>query len=366
MVWRNLKVWTMPRIYPVIMCGGSGTRMWPLSRQAKPKQYHALVSEQTMLQETVARVKASKNLDVAPPSFVCAQADAEIIKSQCAELGVTPHKIVLEPIGRNTAPVAAAISQIIGAEDSEGLILLLPADHHISDSKGFWTAVNKGIATAQDGYLTTLGIHPAHAETGYGYIQRGKSLGNDVYAVSQFVEKPDPDTAESYLKSGDFYWNAGIFLFSVAAMKDAFSAHAPDIFADTKISIAAAKLTGNIIYLDKDSFAACRKDSIDYAIMEKAGKVAIIAPVDIGWNDIGSWASLGQLLGDGAESGDVIALDCNKSYIHSDGPLVAAIGLENIIVVATDDAVLVMPADRAQDVKAIVERLKASGRTDLL
>ena len=357
----------MTTLYPVIMCGGAGTRMWPLSRRTKPKQFHALTSEKSLLQEAVSRVTdhpIMPGITVAAPSFVCALADEEIIRTQCAAENTKPHKIILEPMGRNTAPVAAIVSQVIKSSDPEGLILLLPADHHIADTPEFWRSVLKGVSAAKTGYLTTLGIHAEHPETGYGYIRRGETVDKDVYAVDAFVEKPDQATAQDYVSDGSYFWNAGIFLFAASTMIDAFKSLAPDILVDSQAAIDASDIGPDKINLNPEAFAKCRSDSIDYVIMERASKVAVIAPVSAGWNDIGSWATVRDM--SDPTHGDVITLDCEGSYIRSEGPLVAAVGLKNMIVVSTPDAVLIIPSNRAQDVKAIVEQLKATGRSDLL
>lgn len=349
------------------MCGGAGTRMWPLSRRAKPKQFHALASEKSLLQETVRRVadhERAPGINVAAPSFVCAAADEDMIRVQCAAENITPHKIILEPMGRNTAPATAVISKLIEESDPNGVILLLPADHHIADTAEFWRCVLKGVTTAESGYLTTLGIHAAHPETGYGYVRRGSSLSDDVYTVDAFVEKPNFETAKSYVDDGRYYWNAGIFLFAVKAMSNAFETHAPDILADCETAIQKSTVGPDTLSLDAQTFKKCRSDSLDYVIMEKADKVAVIAPVSAGWSDIGSWATVRDM----SESvhGDVIMIDCEGTYVRSEGPIVAAVGLKDMIVVSTADAVLIVPADRAQDVKAIVEQLKSTGRSDLL
>lgn len=359
----------MIKIYPVIMCGGAGTRLWPLSRKNKAKQYHKVVGNLTMLQETISRMQNVENVQVADPSFVCAQQDGDIVKAQSAEIGVEVLKIILEPMGRNTAPLAAIVSEIFDEIDPEGLILLLPADHHIADANGFWQCVAKGISSAQSGKLITLGIQPQGPETGYGYIKTGSSLSSDVYEVDKFVEKPDLATAKSYLASGDYYWNAGIFLFSPKTMAESFAHHAADIQKACHATLTASSQKGPFLQLDADTFGQCPSDSIDYAIMERADNVAIVAPVDIGWSDIGSWSELANLVDTikGTEQDDenIIALDCNNSYLRTDGPLIAGIGLENLIVVVENNTVLIVPKDKAQDVKKIVSELKASGRDDL-
>jgi len=349
----------MTKIYPVIMCGGSGTRLWPLSRKAKPKQYHALVGQNSLLQNTVLRLKASNSTHVMPPSFICGHEQGELIKAQCAAAGLDIHRIILEPMGRNTAPAAAVLSILIAQDDPEGLILLLPADHHIEDAQGFWHSVNAGIEVATQGYMTTLGIQPTGPETGFGYICRGERLSDNVYDVESFVEKPDKATAQSYIENGHYFWNAGIFLFAAQALINAFNAHATDILEDCRIAIKSGTIDGPQLLLDTASFKACRSESIDYAIMEHVEKIAVIAPVDIGWNDIGSWSAV-QDLNIGTPSDKTIMIDSVGTYIRSEGPMVATIGVENLIIVATEDAVLVTTPDRVQDVKKVVEQLKAN------
>ncbi|MEE9347707.1 MAG: mannose-1-phosphate guanylyltransferase/mannose-6-phosphate isomerase [Robiginitomaculum sp.] len=362
----------MTIIYPVIMSGGSGTRMWPLSRKARPKQYHALVTERSLLQETLLRLDAPQmDFKIGAPSFVCAAHHEALITEQCAQAGGAPHKIILEPFGRNTAPVAAIAAQVIGESDEDALILLLAADHHIDDKDGFWRCVSAGVDAAKDGQLTVLGIQPSRPETGFGYIKRGAAMGEDVYGVQAFVEKPDSARAQAYLDSGEYFWNAGIFLFSAKAMNAAFETHAPDILAASKATLAASDDTQNVITLDPTAFRDCRSESLDYAIMEAASNVAMVAPVDVGWNDIGSWSALAQMSHKRddmePEIGDVVSIDCKNNYIRaSEGVTVAAIGLDNIVIVATGDAVLVMAADKAQDVKKVIAQLKAKDATELL
>lgn len=357
------------KIYPVIMCGGAGTRLWPLSRKSKAKQYHRLFGDCTMLQETVSRMQDVEIVDVADPSFVCAERDGEIVKEQANAIGANVLRIILEPVGRNTAPLAAIVSELFQEIDPNGLILLLPADHHISNPTEFWKCVHKGANCAQTGKLVTLGIQPHGPETGYGYIKCGKALETDVYAVEAFVEKPNLETAKRYLASGDFYWNAGIFLFAPKTMVDSFVAHAPAMKNACQLTLTASAQKGAFLHLDAETFGQCPADSIDYAIMERADNVAIVAPVDIGWSDIGSWSELASLAKgmDQPEQheANIISLDCSDSYMRTDGPLIAGIGLENMIVVVENNTVLIVPKDRAQDVKKIVDQLKTSGRDDL-
>lgn len=359
----------MTIIYPVIMCGGAGTRLWPLSRKDKPKQYHPLVTNNSMLQETILRMKTETNISVANPSFVCAVNDAALVQSQCKDIGFQPLKVILEPVARNTAPVAAIISEVFHEIDPEGLILLLPADHHIADPEAFWSYIQNGIAPALSNQLVTLGIRPTRADTGYGYIRRGTKTNSQVFDVDAFVEKPGQETAQSYLESGEYFWNAGIFLFSPLTMRDSFQKHSPEILEQCKITLFASKSNGNCLILDLETFGKCNSDSLDYSIMENARNVSMVAPVDIGWSDIGSWlelANLAQQLSDKSENQrNIFSLDCKDTYMRTDGPLIAGIGLENFIVVVENNTVLILPKNRSQDVKKVVEHLKSNGQSAL-
>lgn len=364
-------------LYPVIMCGGAGTRLWPMSLAQKPKQYHALTSEKTMLQETILRMVDTGNISVAAPSFVCAQHHEEMIYAQARDIGIEPLHIILEPMGRNTAPVAALAADIIHAHDPDGIVLLLPSDHYIKDMTEFWRCVNLGVASAVQGNLVTLGIHPTRPETGYGYIRKGADVSDGLYCVEKFVEKPDLETAQTYVESGDYFWNAGIFLFTPDAMIQSFQTHAPAVLDACRTTLNASTRKDATLFLDPDSFAACPSDSIDYAIMEHAKNIMMVAPIDVGWNDIGSWEALDAFEknrkstpnvtpDENVEIGDTLLLDCQDNYVRSDGILVAGVGLENLIIIATKNSVLILPKERGQDVKAIVEKLKAAGRKDLL
>lgn len=360
----------MPLIYPVIMCGGSGTRLWPVSRKTIPKQYQAIVSDRSMLRETIARFPEGGTLKVAPPSFICGIDHEKHVRDACSEEGVDPHVIILEPCARNTAAVAAAASLIIGSDSEDALILLLPADHHISDAEGFRDVIKAGMPQALGGALVTFGIQPTGPETGYGYIQAGKSLGPLLHEVDAFVEKPNRATAETYLASGDFSWNAGIFLFSPSKMQDAFVGFAPEILSSVKDAVERGRRVDSALFLDPESFSKCPSDSIDYAIMEKSENVQIVSPVNIGWSDIGSWDALRdmELSSEGLPqgNGEVVSLDCEGTFIRSQGLVVAAIGVENLIIVATDKAVLVSKAGETQKVKAVVEELKARGGDEFI
>ena len=349
-------------ITPVIMSGGTGTRLWPLSRKANPKQYRPLVTDRTMFEETVARVAGR---GATAPIVVCARRDAERIGALAPDAA-----IITEPMGRNTAPVAIIASLHVRKNDPDGLVLLLPADHHVRDPDAFWAAVERGQAAAEEGNLVTLGIKPTGPETGYGYIHRGEALTEGTYRVDAFREKPDEETAQAYLSEGGYAWNAGIFLFRASDLLAEAEAHVPDMLAAARAAYEASEPAGAALHLDEALFAQVPADSIDYAIMERTERAAVVDPVEIGWDDIGSWSAVSALAradADGpAAKGDVMMLDCQDTYVRSDGPTVAAIGLKGVVVVAMDDAVLVIDESRAQDVKAIIEQLKADGREALL
>ena len=361
----------MAKIYPVIMSGGSGTRLWPLSRQATPKQYLPLIGDISLMEETLRRISHDHDtgLEVASPIIICAAGHRQQVQDQCAQAGMTPLRIILEPIARNTAAVAAIAAAEVKAIDPDGLVLLLPADHHVTAPEGFWQAVKSGALQAEVGYLTTLGIQPTHPETGYGYIRAGESLASQVYKISTFEEKPDLETAQRYVDEGSYYWNAGIFLFAAEAMLEECRAGARDILDAALAAWEASQRDGHVLLLDKALFAACRSESIDYAIMEQTRRAAVIAPVDIGWNDIGSWAAISALMrpqGDNYSGENTIIVDSTDSYARTTGPKVALVGVDDLIVVATPDSVLVLKADRSQDVKKVVEALKSDGGDSLL
>ncbi|MBB4658770.1 mannose-1-phosphate guanylyltransferase/mannose-6-phosphate isomerase [Parvularcula dongshanensis] len=357
----------MPSITPVIMSGGSGTRLWPLSRHADPKQYRPLVSDRTMLEETAVRVTQA-GADVKRPVVICSEAHCGRITSLLAEMG-GPSAVITEPVGRNTAPVAIVASLHVAQDDPEGMVLLLPADHFVRDVEGFWQAVRRGEEAARRGHLVTLGIKPTAPESGYGYIKRGAPLTEGVYEVEAFREKPDVETAKSYLEDGSYAWNAGIFLFRARDLLEEAQRFVPEMMAEVRKAYDRAVQDGTTLRLDEASFAQVPADSIDYAIMERTERAAIVHPVDVGWDDIGSWSAVASLAR-GADSvaakGDVVTIDCEDTYVRSEGPLVAAVGLKGVIVVAMDDAVLVIDESRSQDVKAIIEQLKAGDRSALL
>jgi mannose-1-phosphate guanylyltransferase/mannose-6-phosphate isomerase len=350
----------MTKLQPVLLSGGSGTRLWPLSREAYPKQFLPLASDDTMVQATWRRVDAIAEL---APIVVANEEHRFLVAEQLRQIGAPIPAILLEPIGRNTAPAiaAAALQAMVGGADP--LLLVLPSDHVVRDVAGFQRAVRDATAAADAGALVTFGIVPDAPETGFGYIQA--DAGEGLRRVSRFVEKPDAATAQSYLDAGGYYWNSGMFLFRASRYLEELARFRPDIVEAVSAAHATARHDGDFVRLDKEAFAACPSDSIDYAVFEKTDH-AMVLPVDIGWNDVGSWSALWDVAerdADGnAHHGDVIAVDSRNSYAYAQR-LVALVGVDDIVVVETDDAVLVARKDRVQDVKLVVARLKEEQRS---
>ena len=354
-------------LVPVVLSGGSGTRLWPLSRELYPKQLLPLVGDRTMLQETLVRVQGIDGL--AGPVLVCNESHRFMVAEQMQSIGVQPLAIVLEPVGRNTAPAAAvaALLTLQRAEmspDHDPVLLVLPADHVIADADAFRDTVRLGLPAAQAGKLVTFGVVPDRAETGYGYIQRGAGTG-PLFPISSFVEKPDAATAERYVSSGDFYWNSGMFMFRASVYVAELRRTQPTMLDACERAFAGAQHDLDFTRLAKDAFERCPSDSIDYAVMEKTAS-GVVLPLDAGWSDVGSWSALRDALpvdGHGnVMAGDVIAEDTSGCYLHSTSRLVGTVGLKDHVVVETKDAVLVAPRERVQDVKQLVATLKAQGR----
>ncbi len=354
-------------IVPVILCGGSGTRLWPASRGERPKQLLKLTGSRSLLQETVLRLEGLA-ADCGSPIVICNDQHRSSVAEQLAEIGVEA-RIVLEPVGRNTAP-AAAVAALLAAETATGqddALLILPADHMILDVAAFVASVRVAEPAVAEGKLLTFGVVPDHANTGYGYIRAARA-GHRPVPVEAFVEKPDAATAERYVAGGEHFWNSGMFFFPTGALLSELERHAPDILAACRRAVEARSVSSNFLSLDRTAFEACPSDSIDYALMEKTDR-AMMVPLEAGWSDVGSWSALHDIApkdeAGNALIGDVVAEDCLDTYVHAGSRLVAAVGLEGYVVVETADTVLVVPKERAQDVKKIVERLKSLGRTEL-
>ncbi|NTW57085.1 MAG: mannose-1-phosphate guanylyltransferase/mannose-6-phosphate isomerase [Chlorobiaceae bacterium] len=356
-------------IIPVILSGGSGTRLWPLSRSLYPKQLLPLAGERTMLQDTVLRVE---NLEGRGPVYcICNESHRFLVAEQLREIHADTAGIILEPVGRNTAPAAAVAAMLVASKHPGALMLLLPADHVVGDRDAFTLAISAGVEAAREGRLVTFGIVPLSPETGYGYVRvsAGAKDACGVFPVSRFVEKPDRETASHYLESGDYYWNSGIFLFSPGAYLDELSRLNPAILSACRDALAGAKEDLDFLRLDTAAFESCPSDSIDYAVMEKTIRAALV-PLDAGWNDIGAWSALRDVQQwdeeGNVKKGDVLTYDVRDSYIHATHRLVAAVGLEGHVVVETADAVLVASKDRVQHVKMIVDELKKMGREEVV
>ncbi|QDL26730.1 mannose-1-phosphate guanylyltransferase/mannose-6-phosphate isomerase [Stenotrophomonas maltophilia] len=351
----------MSIIQPVILSGGSGTRLWPLSRESYPKQFLPLAGEQTMLQATWQRVApiASRG-----PLVIANEEHRFVAAEQLHQVGAEPAAIILEPMGRNTAPAIAVAALEATRDGADALLLVLPSDHVISDEATFRSVVQAATSAAEAGKLVTFGIVPTGPETGYGYIKAADGQG--LRAVERFVEKPDLDTATGYVASGQYYWNSGMFLFKASRYLQELERFQPEMLAGSRSAWQLARRDTDFTRLDKAAFAAVASDSIDYAVMEKTAD-AVVIPLDAGWNDVGSWTALrdvSQQDGDGnAHQGDVIAIDCRNTYAYGQR-LVAMVGLDDVIVVETDDAVLVGKADRMQEVKTVVSQLKTEGRSE--
>lgn len=357
-------------LVPVILSGGSGTRLWPMSRQLYPKQFIPLTGDKSLFQATLQRIDGLG--DIPFTLVVCNNEHRFMAAQQVREIDAEDVRVILEPVGRNTAPAIAAAAFQICAEHEDAIMLVLPADHVIKDTLAFQTAVQGARLAAAAGHLVTFGIIPERAEIGYGYIRRGEALNiaevrQPIYAVDAFKEKPDQNAAEKYLKAGDYLWNSGMFCFSAQRFLEELNRHAPHIHAACAKAYAGRSLDLDFIRLDKAAFEASPGDSIDYAVMEKTDS-AVVMPLKAGWSDVGSWHSLWEVESqDGnnnIETGDVVTEDCHGCYIHAGHRLVSAVGLKDQIVIETADAVLVVPRARAQDTRYLVDRLKSRGRDE--
>ncbi len=356
------------KIVPVILSGGSGTRLWPLSRAHYPKQLQPLHSKLSLLQETVSRLTDD---NFTQPLIICNQEHRFIVAEHLKEIGIKPEAIILEPIGRNTAPAAAVSSIIIRKKDPDAIILLMPSDHVIKNTKAFKAAIKTALPAAIDGSFVTFGIKPTRAETGYGYIKKSGAVSDQkgCFKVDVFVEKPNLADATKFMAEGGYYWNGGIFLFSASHFIKELERLSPKIIETCNLAVAETKSDLDFHRLDKASFSACPSISIDYAVMEKSENVVVV-PVDMGWSDVGSWDALWQLLDKDSNgnviSGDVILRNTKNSLVRSENTLVTAVGMENTIIVATGDAILVSNRSTTQDVNLIVDDIKSANRSEHL
>jgi mannose-1-phosphate guanylyltransferase/mannose-6-phosphate isomerase len=354
----------MTAVFPVILSGGAGTRLWPLSREMYPKQLLALTSQYSMLQDTARRLDGIAG--ARPPIVVCNEAHRFTVAEQLRALNLDPSGILLEPTGRNTAP-AVALAALRALElDEDATIVVAPADHVIRDAKKFQQAADIAIGLADSGKLITFGIVAHAPETGYGYIRRGVGPG-PAYPVAQFIEKPPLEVAEKFVESGDYYWNSGMFVFKASRYLSELGVFAPDILEASAAAFRAAKTDLDFVRIDKAAFNRCRSESIDYAVMEKT-QDAVVLPLDAGWSDVGSWSSLFDALPSDEHGnvlqGDVLVYDTHNCYVHSTSRLVTAVGMNDHIIVETKDAILVAPKDRVQDVKDLVSQLRQAGRSE--
>ena len=357
-------------IVPVILSGGAGTRLWPLSRELLPKQLLALTGERTMIQDTAARLAGFP--DATAPVVVCNESHRFLVAEQLREMGLPAAAILLEPVGRNTAPAIAlaahAVRQLAG---DDALMLVLPADHVLQDLAAFKASINLAVPAAAAGKLVAFGIVARTPETGYGYLRveggRPAAGAGSVAPIAQFFEKPDAARAREFIASGEYFWNSGMFLFGARRYLDELEVHAPDIAEVCKRASATAVREKDFTRVDEAVFASCRSDSVDYALMEKT-RDAVMVPLDAGWNDVGSWAALHDVLPADERGnvvrGDVLLEDADGCYVHADSRLVAALGLHDMVIVETADAVLVAPRGKVQDVKKLVARIKAAGRLE--
>jgi mannose-1-phosphate guanylyltransferase/mannose-6-phosphate isomerase len=355
-------------LVPIILSGGVGSRLWPLSREYYPKQLLAIVGKNTLLQETLLRLNGLTELSA--PLIVCNENHRFLIAEQLRQLEISTNRIILEPIGRNTAPATAIAALTALEHDPDPLLLVLPADHIITNAQAFRDVVTAGIPLAQTDYLVTFGINPTRPETGYGYIHAEETINDSqAFLVQRFVEKPDLKTAQQYLDTGHYYWNSGMFLFKASTYLSELEQFAPDIFGACRQAVNNAIEDLDFLRVDAGSFKACPSNSIDYAVMERT-ESAVVIPLDAGWNDIGAWSALWEISPQDENNnviiGDIITENVTGSYLRAEHRLVTVLGLENIIVIETADAILIAHKDSVQDVKKIVSHLKSIQRDEVL
>ena len=358
----------MSRLRPAILCGGSGTRLWPLSRKARPKQFHPLVTERTLLGETIARALQLDGVTTADLILISGESLAALVREELDAMGASDATLIIEPSAKNTAPAAAVAALVAREKGDDNVILLLPSDHHVGDEAAFAEAIAKGAALAERDYLVTFGITPDSPHTGYGYILRGAEEAPG-YRIARFREKPDRATAEKLISDGGADWNSGIYMFKPGRFLDELAAHAPSVSDATERAYAEARKNAEGLRPLAEHWNESPSISIDKAVAEKTAHAATV-PADMKWNDVGGWAALWDIAqkddGKNVLLGDVVGVDIKNCYVRAGDRLVALIGLEDIVVVETADAVCIAPRDRAEDVKAVVEALTAAGRKDKL
>lgn len=357
---------TDPTVVPVILSGGSGTRLWPVSRKLSPKQFAPMLSGRSLFQDTVLRAAAATE---ASPVVVCNEAHRFVVEDQLDGIGVSPALIVLEPVARNTSAAIAAAAHLLHETDPGAALLVLPSDHFVPDVEQFADDVRAAGPAAAAGHLVTFGITPACAHTGYGYVRQGAPIAGipRVFEADKFVEKPAQEVAEGYVEEGKWHWNSGMFLLPAAVLLDELSLHEPAVAASTGRAVASASRSGGVVELDEAAFAAAPSISIDYAVMERTANAAVL-PTSLRWSDVGAWSSMWDVSERDPRGnvgrGNVLTVDTADSYVHSDGPLVATLGVSGLTVVATKDAVLVADRGRSEEVRAIVDELHVGGRPE--
>lgn len=353
-------------ILPVILSGGSGSRLWPLSRKMRPKQFLDVIDDLTLFQSTLMRLQGMNH--VLPPVIVSNHEHRFLVAEQCRAIDVQPDAILLEPLGRNTAPAIAVAALHARRSGADPLLLVLPSDHTFAMPEAFRDSIAPAAAAARQGQLLTFGIVPGHPETGYGYIRADKAIDDSgVRKVAEFVEKPDRQTAERYVASGEYFWNSGMFMFRASVYLQELGRHRPDILRQCELAYLQSQADLDFIRLDEHAMTACPSDSVDYAVMEKTDQAAML-PLDAGWNDVGSWSSVWQVLPKDERGnvlrGDVVTENAHDCYVHADYRLVTLLGVKDLVVIETSDALLVADKHAAQDVKKIVDQLTTAGRSE--
>lgn len=358
----------MKTVYPVLMVGGTGSRLWPLSTKDTPKQFQRITSSYSLFQETILRLRgAEKHINFADPIIVGAEMYHDQIIEHLNEINVQPTAIFLEPCPRSTTPVAALVARYLENNDPDAIIALLPSDHHIGKVDIFRQAVSVAAQTAQGGWIMTLGISPTSPETGFGYIQSGEKIGPNANAVAKFTEKPDAATALAYIKDPAYAWNSGIFIFTPDVMLRELETHAPKTLEAVTHALAHANQHETALLLHEEDFAKCDSISIDFAIMEKTDRAAVFSPLGCAWSDVGTWRSVAELQATSSNHDNVISIDNDNCFIKTDSTMfIAALGLTDLIIVGHEGNLLVLPKERSQNVSEIIAALKASNRLDKL